>query len=83
MCPTDIVFELPSNLIVKKVGARNLLTVLTILWGAVMLGMGFINKYTQLYATRVLLGLFEAGVFPAIILLISSWYTRWETQVSN
>lgn len=77
----DIVFELPSNLIIKKVGARNLITAISILWGISVLGMGFITHYSQLYALRCLLGLFEAGMFPAVVLLISSWYTRWETQV--
>lgn len=40
------------------------------------------QHYTHVYVLRILLGIFEAGLFPAAVLLISSWYTRWETQVS-
>lgn len=82
MSAADIIFELPSNLVIKRIGARNLITTITVLWGVCILAMGFITHYTHLYALRVLLGLFEAGLFPAAVLLISSWYTRWETQVS-
>ncbi len=46
------------------------------LWGAVMIGMGFVKTYKQLYACRILLGLLEAGFFPSVVYLLSTWYTR-------
>ena len=57
----QIIFELPSNLLIRKVGPRVLLSSITIAWGAVMLGMGFVTDWTQLLACRFLLGLLESG----------------------
>ncbi|KDE08198.1 hypothetical protein MVLG_01677 [Microbotryum lychnidis-dioicae p1A1 Lamole] len=78
--PPYIVFELPSNILLRKIGARNLLSAIVALWGAVMLGMGFVTNWHQLAACRVLLGLLESGFFPGCVFLISCWYTRYETQ---
>lgn len=75
-----IVFELPSNIVLRKVGCRIWLSTIVILWGGVMLGMGFLTDWTQLAACRVLLGLLEAGFFPGCVYLIQCWYTRFETQ---
>lgn len=75
-----IIFELPSNLLIRKVGPRVLLSSITILWGAVMLGMGFVTDWRQLLACRFLLGLLESGFFPGCVFLISCWYTRHELQ---
>jgi MFS family permease len=76
----DIIFELPSNIVLRKVGARNLLGTIAVLWGAAMLGMAFVTDWKQLVAVRVILGFFESGFFPGCVFLISTWYTRWETQ---
>ncbi|KAM0754529.1 MFS general substrate transporter [Meredithblackwellia eburnea MCA 4105] len=78
--PTYIVFELPSNIILRKLGARNHLTIIVIAWGAIMLGMGWCKTWTQLLACRILLGVLEAGFFPACLYIITCWYTRFETQ---
>ncbi|KAJ7227937.1 major facilitator superfamily domain-containing protein [Mycena rebaudengoi] len=75
-----IIFELPSNILLRKIGTRNHLTTITVLWGAVMLGMGFVKTWEQLAACRVLLGLLESGFFPGCVFLISCWYTRYQTQ---
>ncbi|KAM0790156.1 hypothetical protein ACM66B_005475 [Microbotryomycetes sp. NB124-2] len=75
-----VVFELPSNVVLRKLGCRNWLSFIVVAWGAVMLGMGFVNKWEELAACRVLLGLLEAGFFPGCVFLISCWYTRFETQ---
>ncbi|GAA5903135.1 hypothetical protein JCM8208_000461 [Rhodotorula glutinis] len=73
-----IIFELPANLLIRKVGPRNQLAAITIAWGAVMLGMAFITNWEQLAVCRTLLGFFEAGFFPGCTFLISTWYTRFE-----
>lgn len=41
-----------------------------------MIGMGFVNNHKELSGLRALLGLFEAGFFPACVYLLSTWYTR-------
>ncbi|KAK1529949.1 major facilitator superfamily transporter [Colletotrichum paranaense] len=73
-----IIFQPPSTIIVRKIGPRLHLGGLTLLWGAVMIGMGFSAKYTHLYACRILLGVLEAGFFPSCVYLLSTWYTRYE-----
>ncbi|BGP01810.1 Major facilitator superfamily domain-containing protein [Rhodotorula toruloides] len=73
-----IIFELPSNLIIRKLGPRNQLAAITVLWGSVMLGMGFVKTWEQLAVCRVLLGVLEAGFFPGCTFLISTWYLREE-----
>lgn len=46
------------------------------MWGAVLIGMGFVDDFPQLAGLRSLLGLFEAGFFPSCVYLLSTWYTR-------
>ncbi|TIC90303.1 putative transporter C11D3.18C [Colletotrichum higginsianum] len=73
-----IIFQPPSTIVVRKIGPRLHLGGLTLLWGGVMIGMGFSRKYTHLYACRILLGVLEAGFFPSCVYLLSTWYTRYE-----
>ncbi|MBB3223090.1 MFS transporter [Pseudoduganella umbonata] len=67
-------FEVPSNLLLEKIGARKTLLRIMVLWGLTSAGMMFITTPTQLYIARFLLGLFEAGFFPGIILYFTYWY---------
>lgn len=78
--PPYVVFELPSNMALRKVGCRVWLSLITVLWGGVMLGMAFLTNWHQLLVCRVLLGVLEAGFFPGCVYLISCWYTRAEVQ---
>ncbi|KAJ3565558.1 hypothetical protein NP233_g7557 [Leucocoprinus birnbaumii] len=77
---TYIIFQLPGNLLIPKCGIRNWVSFCVIAWGAVAFGMGFVNNWQQLTITRVFLGAFEACYFPAMVLLISTWYKRHEVQ---
>ncbi|TID17092.1 major facilitator superfamily transporter [Venturia nashicola] len=73
-----ILFEFPSTVIIRYLGPRNHLAGITVLWGAVMLGMGFVKTWSQLAALRVVLGVLEAGFFPGCVYLLSTWYTRFD-----
>ncbi|PWW75906.1 MFS general substrate transporter [Tuber magnatum] len=73
-------FELPSNIVLRRVGSAVWLGSIALAWGSVTIGMGFIYDWRILVVCRVLLGLFEAGFFPGSIYLISSWYVRYEVQ---
>jgi len=55
------IFELPSNIALRKVGSANWLSFIAFAWGCTMLGQGFVNSYQTLAVCRVLLGLFESG----------------------
>jgi len=55
------IFELPSNIVLRKVGSANWLSFIAFAWGCTMIGQGFVKSYQTLAACRVILGLFEAG----------------------
>ncbi|KAI2780626.1 putative allantoate permease [Daldinia loculata] len=75
-----IVFEIPSNILMKRFSPHVWLSLCIFCFGVVMLGQGFIRNYSGLLATRFLLGFFEAGIFPGSFYLISFWYKRQESQ---
>jgi MFS family permease len=67
-------FEVPSNLLLQKIGARKTLMRITIGWGAVCIAMSFVSTPWQFYALRFLLGAFEAGFQPGVLIFLTSWY---------
>lgn len=67
-------FEVPSNLILHKVGARIWIARVMITWGLVSACMAFVQGTTSFYILRFLLGVAEAGFFPGIILYLSFWF---------
>ena len=67
-------FEVPSNLMLEKIGARKTLLRIMFCWGIVAAGMMFVQTPTQFYVLRFLLGAFEAGFFPGVILYLTYWY---------
>jgi D-galactonate transporter len=67
-------FEVPSNLMLEKIGARKTLLRIMLCWGIVAAAMMFVQTPTQFYVLRFLLGVFEAGFFPGIILYLTFWY---------
>lgn len=78
--PTYFLLELPSNMILRKVGSANWLSFIALSWGAVMIGQGFVESWISLGICRILLGAFEAGFFPGCVYLITCWYKRYEVQ---
>ncbi|KAI1367033.1 major facilitator superfamily domain-containing protein [Xylaria arbuscula] len=76
--PSYIVFQPTSTVLVRKLGPRIHIAFITTIWGAVMLGMGFVKSFGSLTALRVIIGIFEAGFFPSAVYLLSTWYTRYE-----
>ncbi|MGH9314014.1 MAG: MFS transporter, partial [Vicinamibacterales bacterium] len=70
------VFEIPSNLILERVGARVWIARIMIVWGLVSMGTMFVTGTTSFYVARVLLGLAEAGFFPGIILYLTYWIPK-------
>src|SRR6266436_4677439 len=71
-------FEIPSNLLLHKIGARIWIARILITWGAVAMLTGFVHTVHQLYVARFLLGLAEAGYFPGIILYLTYWFRQRE-----
>ena len=66
-------FEIPSNLILERVGARRWIARILIGWGLVSMGTMFVTDVWSFMAARVLLGIGEAGFFPGIVLYLTYW----------
>jgi len=66
-------FEIPSNLVLERVGARLWMARIMIVWGVVSMSMAFVTGAVSFYVLRVLLGLAEAGFFPGMILYLTYW----------
>lgn len=67
-------FEVPSNILMSKVGARVWIARIMISWGIISAAMAFVTTPESFYILRFLLGLAEAGFFPGIILYLTYWY---------
>jgi len=65
--------------IIRRIGARWWLSFLITCWGLAVLCSGFVKSWIPLTILRLLLGIFEAGLFPGAIFIISSWYKTYET----
>ncbi|RDW75399.1 hypothetical protein BP6252_06541 [Coleophoma cylindrospora] len=74
--PLYVVCEIPWVMAVKRYGANSILMVAMIGWSAVSLGTGFVKNYHQAIAMRVLLGMFEAALFPSLTFIVSTAYRR-------
>ncbi|HWZ92289.1 MAG TPA: MFS transporter [Polyangiaceae bacterium] len=67
-------FEVPSNLIMVKLGARLWIARIMVVWGLVSMCMAFVHSATGFYFLRFLLGASEAGFFPGVILYLTYWF---------
>ncbi|WP_034299058.1 MFS transporter [Herbaspirillum sp. RV1423] len=67
-------FEVPSNLLLEKIGARKTLARITILWGLASMAMAYVTTPATFYILRFLLGVFEAGFFPGVVLYLTYWF---------
>merc|ERR1711977_768125 len=75
---TYTIFQPPGTLLCRKIGPRVFLSAITFLWGCVMIGFGFVQDWTHLVGLRAILGVLEAGFFPGVVYLVSTWYKRYE-----
>jgi MFS transporter, ACS family, tartrate transporter len=73
-----LVFEIPSNLLLHKIGARIWMARILLTWGVLAMATGFVRNLHELYAVRFLLGVAEAGYFPGIVLYLTYWFRSSE-----
>jgi ACS family tartrate transporter-like MFS transporter len=71
-------FEIPSNLLMQRFGARVWIARIMISWGLVSAGMMFVQGPASFYLLRLLLGIGEAGFFPGVILYLTCWFPAAE-----
>jgi MFS family permease len=67
-------FEVPSNLLLARIGARKTIARITIGWGLICVMQMFVTTPLQFYIVRFLLGACEAGFYPGIIFFLTAWY---------
>jgi MFS transporter, ACS family, tartrate transporter len=67
-------FEIPSNIILERVGARIWIARIMVTWGLISAGLMFVRTPAVFYLLRFLLGVAEAGFFPGVIYYLSLWY---------
>ena len=76
-----LIFEVPSNLIMRRMGARLWISRIVITWGLVSAATMLVTGVASFYAIRILLGIAEAGFFPGIIYYLTLWFpTRQRTR---
>jgi D-galactonate transporter len=77
-----IIFEVPSNLLMKRFGARIWITRIMVTWGITSACMAMISGPTSFYVLRFLLGFAEAGFFPGIVYFLSQWFPAvWRARI--
>ncbi|WP_050463810.1 MFS transporter [Herbaspirillum autotrophicum] len=70
-----VMFEVPSNLLLVKVGARKTMSRILVLWGLTSAAMLFVRDAQTFYILRFMLGVFEAGFAPGMIFYLTYWYS--------
>ena len=68
------IFEVPSNMIMHRIGASRWIARIMITWGVVAAGQALVQGETSFYIARILLGIMEAGFFPGAILYLTFWF---------
>ena len=69
-------FEVPSNMLLQKFGARIWIARIMLMWGVISMVTSLVRSAHAFYAVRFILGVAEAGFFPGIILYLTYWYTQ-------
>jgi MFS family permease len=70
-----VLFEIPSNLLLTRIGARKTLSRILVFWGAISACMIFVRNASTFYLLRFLLGVFEAGFAPGMLFYLTLWYS--------
>jgi len=73
-----VIIEIPSNLVLQRVGGKIWLPAIVFGWGVVTIGSGFVRNYGGLIAIRLMLGLCEGGLLPGIVIYMAHMYKRHE-----
>jgi sugar phosphate permease len=77
-----VIFEVPSNVLLHKVGARIWIARIMITWGLIGAAMAFVQTATQFYVLRFLLGVAEAGFIPGAFYFLSCWFPAdWRGRI--
>lgn len=73
-----VLFEIPSNIVLRRTSPQFWLPTLTLVWGIVCTLMGLTQNFAGFLAVRFFLGVAESGLFPGVVFYLSMWYKRNE-----
>lgn len=73
-----VLFQPLATYLCRQIGPRIFLAVITILWGLIAMSFGFVKSWTHMLALRIVLGIFESGIYPSIAYLLATWYSRYD-----
>lgn len=76
------IFGVPANLVLEKIGARRCVAAIMVVWGAITVLFAFVTDAQTFYVLRFLLGAFEAGFFPGMILYLTYWFPARQRAVA-
>lgn len=77
-----VIFEVPSNILLHKIGAKVWIARIMISWGLIGAAMAFVTTPTQFYILRFLLGVAEAGFIPGVLLYLTYWFpAAWRGRI--
>src|SRR5258706_9386877 len=71
-----VLFGIPGTLVLGRIGARRMIPAICIGWGVTSLCMMLVRNPIQFYVLRFLLGAFEAGFYPGVVLYLTYWFTE-------
>lgn len=78
-----MVLQIPGGLLASRWSARKTVAILMVLWGLTAVATGFVQNREQLYIARFVLGIFEGGVWPAVLVLLATWFPQNERARAN
>ncbi|KAF7731971.1 hypothetical protein EC973_007076 [Apophysomyces ossiformis] len=73
-----LLFQIPNNYLLQRIPIGRYIGIIVFVWGAVLFCSGFVHNFSQMTALRFCLGFFEGGIYPAVSLLVSTFYRRKE-----
>jgi MFS family permease len=75
------IFEVPSNILLKKMRPSRWIAFLMFSWGAITMGLAGVQSFASVTVVRFLLGTFEAGLFPGLVYYLTFWYRTDERSI--
>lgn len=78
-----LILQVPGGYLAQKWSAKKVVTILMVLWGIMAVAQGLVTSFGQLLAARFLLGVFEGGVQPALMVMINRWFSLSEKTRAN
>jgi MFS family permease len=78
-----MILQIPAGVLATRWGAKRVVTALMILWSLSAIGSGLAETRMEFYIARFVLGVFEGGVWPAVLVLLAAWFPQNERARAN